>query len=651
MKKLLFLLFTLTFLFSQAEITNIQASQRTDGSQIVDITYDLAPDPVFEFFEISVLVSIDGGQNYTNMSNVSGDLGDIIEPGNGKTLTWNFGEQFGGTYSDQIKIKIIGDSYALVDNNNNQELPFEMVTVSSGEYTFGQNDEIRTIDYDYEIMKYEVTDMDYILFALDKIADMTDGLNQDCYDCLSNGQFYCYSGNNCINANWVNDGFGDCNNDEDENFDGNWDGLCGGDAFGIIVNTNEIAGYYPGDSNYPAGNYTYIEFSQSKISWNGEIFEVEEGNVNHPVTGVTWFGAWAFATHYGMEIPDQYEWEKAARGNTGYDYPWGDQLSIENANFNDTPVGFYGMGSNTATIGSFNGSTYNCENNLSDGIFITEITDPQNSSEAGRFVELYNGNDNDINLDGYAIQRWSNANSDPSTPIELNGTIEANDFFIICNSSDKFESTYTNVTCDMDIGAGGPADSNGDDTIALIWGGVILDIFGIPGEDGSGTAAEFEDGRAERAPWTIGASNIWIESDWLIDNDSGGGYGPQYAPEDFDPGFWIGYGIDISNNNICDDLVTIDSPTTYGAYDMAGNVWEIVKNDDDNYFIRGGGYNNQPIQLQSWHQESYNGSNGNTGFRCMRIINQAQSRNVPKEKFKEYYLNKKNNTQKSNLKK
>ena len=43
MKKLLFLLFTLTFLFSQAEITNIQASQRTDGSQIVDITYDLAP--------------------------------------------------------------------------------------------------------------------------------------------------------------------------------------------------------------------------------------------------------------------------------------------------------------------------------------------------------------------------------------------------------------------------------------------------------------------------------------------------------------------------------------------------------------------------------------------------------------------------------
>ena len=72
----------------------------------------------------------------------------------GKCFTWNFGQQFGGTYSSQIKIKIQGSSYALVDNNSNQELPFEMVTVAAGEYTFGENDEIRTIDYDYEI--YEV---------------------------------------------------------------------------------------------------------------------------------------------------------------------------------------------------------------------------------------------------------------------------------------------------------------------------------------------------------------------------------------------------------------------------------------------------------------------------------------------------------------
>ena len=81
MKKIILLFSIFTFLFSEAEITNIQASQRTDGSQIVDITYDLLPDLVFEFFEIIVLVSLDGGNSWAIMSNVEGDLGDIVEPG------------------------------------------------------------------------------------------------------------------------------------------------------------------------------------------------------------------------------------------------------------------------------------------------------------------------------------------------------------------------------------------------------------------------------------------------------------------------------------------------------------------------------------------------------------------------------------------
>ena len=55
MKRIIFILTLSTFLFTQqAEITNIQASQRTDGSQIVDITYEL-PDPVFEFFQINIV--------------------------------------------------------------------------------------------------------------------------------------------------------------------------------------------------------------------------------------------------------------------------------------------------------------------------------------------------------------------------------------------------------------------------------------------------------------------------------------------------------------------------------------------------------------------------------------------------------------------
>ena len=31
-------------------------------------------------------------------------------------------------------------------------------------------------------------------------------------------------------------------------------------------------------------------------------------------------------------------------------------------------------------------------------VFMTELTDPQNSSDAGRYVELYNSGDSDVDL-------------------------------------------------------------------------------------------------------------------------------------------------------------------------------------------------------------------------------------------------------------
>ena len=48
-------------LAQQAEVTNVTVAQRTDGSKIVDITYDLTEDAVFPDFEISVEVSFDDG--------------------------------------------------------------------------------------------------------------------------------------------------------------------------------------------------------------------------------------------------------------------------------------------------------------------------------------------------------------------------------------------------------------------------------------------------------------------------------------------------------------------------------------------------------------------------------------------------------------
>jgi len=169
---------------------------------------------------------------------------------------------------------------------------------------------------------------------------------------------------------------------------------------------------------YPVTQAQYAYFVVAKhyrAPLNWEKGKIPAGLEEHPVTLVSWYNARDYCAWAGKRLPQEAEWEKAARGTGANRWPWGNKMDISRLNT------YYSIGHTTSVRHYEHGSSpygaMDMAGNVTEWVFDVfkpyHVTKGQHLSFQPEKDQFTGVGSEDVERTVYRVMRGGSWKSDP----------------------------------------------------------------------------------------------------------------------------------------------------------------------------------------------------------------------------------------------
>ena len=217
---------------------------------------------------------------------------------------------------------------------------------------------------------------------------------------------------------------------------------------------------------------------------------------------------------------------------------------------------------------------------------ITMIADGDETGGTPKVIEIYaNGT---VDFSQYSLQNQNNSSTTWGNTFSLSplGTI-TDDFVYIFNEGSNagiFDLNFPGIQASqkLDATSSSVLSINGDDRVRIVDGSSnVVDIYGVDGQDGTGTAWEYKDGYAKRNNAT-GPDTVFNVNNWSFNNGSLNGHGAVQDGNTYESIIGIGTYTPANSTTSCSSPIIPDYTQNFDnfrpacwteAFGMPGNLY------------------------------------------------------------------------------